>query len=400
MKASNKPPILVIGAGRLITRVLHELSLHFGSDHTIVHIPSKAFKENEETDVQEASIQSAAKILKSHSIEQAKAVILADSSDEINMHLLLTVLKLRQSVPIVATFFHDEIVSNLEQNHQNVVIVNPAQAASSHLVDMIKKTTKPQKRWWLSRYLPTHHNQPIGRTMWLLIGFVALFFAGSGMFYVTQDTSVIQSIYLMTTIITSVNFGDATLTNVTPHIRIAITALLLVTYVYVLYTLAVVIDELDKNRTEAAVYGRRKYTLSNHVIVCGLGRVGYALVNRLLAHKIKVLVFEKDPENRFLRQVKYRGVPVFIGDALFAENLRDAGIMRARALVAAVNSDFANIKIARSGRSLNPDIRVGLRIFDQEMAEEVRHRFQLHYAFSKSTITAKSICTHLERMLA
>src|SRR3989344_3627062 len=79
MKTSDKPPILVIGAGRLITRVLHELSLHFGSDHSIVHIPSKAFKENEETDVQEASIQSAAKILKSHGIEQARAVVLACS---------------------------------------------------------------------------------------------------------------------------------------------------------------------------------------------------------------------------------------------------------------------------------------------------------------------------------
>ncbi len=403
MSAPHKPPILVIGAGRLVTRVLDELAHHFGTNYEIVCIPSKTFKENEETDVQEASIHSAEKILRDHRIAEARAVVLADNSDEgdeINMHLLLTILKLREAVPIVATFFHDKIVSSLERDHRNVVIVNPAHVASGHIVDMIKKTTEPQKKWWLSRFLPVRHDQPVGRAVWLFIGFIALFFAGSGIFYFTQDVSVLQSIYLMVTIITSVNFNDAALTDATTGIRIAITILMLVTYVYVLYMLAVVIDELDKSRTEAAVYGRRKYTLSNHIIVCGLGRVGYALVDRLLTHKFKVLVFEKNPENDFVRQMKRRGVPVFIGDALVPENLRDAGISRGRALIAAVDKDFTNIKIALSARSLNPNIRVGLRIFEQEMAEVVRHRFKLHHAFSKSTLTAKTICARLERMLA
>lgn len=401
MNATNKRNILVIGSGRLEVRVLDELQKFFGlRGYSINHIPSKEFKENEDTIVQEASFQNTKSVLQSRGIDSAATVVLVDSDDDINIHLLLAVLKLRNSVPVFATFFHDKLVSSLERDHKNITIINPAKIASENIVEMIKKTTEAKRHWWFAGFIPKpDFNRSLGRTMPLLLCFAVLFLIGSGMFFFTQNTTVLQSVYLMTTIITSVNFNDAQLINDTPNIRIALTLLLATTYFFVLYALAIVIDELDKKRTETAMYGRRRYTLSNHVIVCGLGRVGYELVKRLLAQNIKVLVFEKNPDNHFLRNVKYSGVPVFIGDALLPENLKDAGISRARALVAAVGEDLENLKVAQNARNIQPDIRVGLRVFDQDVAEEIKLKFGLHYAFSKSSLTAKAIKNRLEKSL-
>lgn len=409
MNSNDKKTILVIGSGRLVVRVLEDLNQYFTTtgSYKVEHISSKEFKENEDTIVQEASFQNTKKVLRARGIDMAKAVVLVDSNDDINIHLLLAILKLRGSMPIVATFFHDKLVASLERDHKNVVIINPAKTASSNIVEMIKNTTEAKEHWWFEGYLPKYRaNHSLNRATLFLSFFAILFTVGSGIFSFTQNLKILESVYMMTTIITSVNFNDAQLVNSTPPIRIVMTLLMLTTYFFVLYALAVVIDELDKNRTETATYGRRRYKLSNHVIVCGLGRVGYATVKKLLAQKIKVLVFEKDPDNKFLRYLKYNGVPVFIGDASLPENLRDAGIVRARALIASVGGDFSkiggdfsNLEIALSARSIKPDIRIGLRVFDQEMAEEVKVKFRLHHTFSKSSLASKEIKNRLVRML-
>src|SRR3989344_6531866 len=117
MKATNKKSILVIGSGRLEVRVFDELSQYFGSagDYGIEHISSKEFKENEETIVQEASFQNTRAVLQTHGIDKASVIVLVDSDDEINIHLLLAILKIRDSVPIIATFFHDKLVASRER---------------------------------------------------------------------------------------------------------------------------------------------------------------------------------------------------------------------------------------------------------------------------------------------
>jgi Trk K+ transport system NAD-binding subunit len=46
------------------------------------------------------------------------------------------------------------------------------------------------------------------------------------------------------------------------------------------------------------------------VIVCGLGRVGYHLVERLRAENYPVLVVEKDADNQFLASIREKHIPV------------------------------------------------------------------------------------------
>ncbi len=94
--------------------------------------------------------------------------------------------------------------------------------------------------------------------------------------------------------------------------------------------------------------------LENHVIVCGLGRLGRAVCDRLDAST--VVVVDTDPGRQ--SECDDAGYLFLCGSALEESVLSAAGIERARALVAATPSDSDNVFIALSARELNPQAKI------------------------------------------
>ena len=134
-------------------------------------------------------------------------------------------------------------------------------------------------------------------------------------------------------------------------------------------------------------------TYSEHIIVCGLGHVGYRVVQQLLAFGQKVLVVEKDPQATFTKGVQRDNVPVLQGDATDLDVLQQAGVDRAKAVIVATNDALVNIKIALNAREQNPDIRIVLRLFDADLAEKVGELFGINTSFSASSIAAPAFAT-------
>ena len=91
--------------------------------------------------------------------------------------------------------------------------------------------------------------------------------------------------------------------------------------------------------------------MSGHTIVCGWGRVGRAVAGYLAGQGAEVVVVDLDP-----RRVADVAHPALTGDVTDDEVLRTAGIMRARALVTAINTDAENVYVTLSARSLRPDL--------------------------------------------
>lgn len=96
--------------------------------------------------------------------------------------------------------------------------------------------------------------------------------------------------------------------------------------------------------------------LSNHVIVCGYGRVGREVAHELRAEKLPFVVIDKDPEK--ITRIRDAGYLALQGNAANEIYLKEAGIMRARGLVAAVNSDAENVFIVLTARGLRPDLTI------------------------------------------
>ena len=145
-------------------------------------------------------------------------------------------------------------------------------------------------------------------------------------------------------------------------------------------------------------------TFGDHVIVCGMGRVGYRVATRLVAAGERVLVIERNWGAKFVAQIVAQRVPVIIGDARDDEVLLRAGIRRARAIMAIIDGDLINLEIILAARRLNPTIRVIARAFNDDFDAGIESAFGEHTAFSVSalatpTFTAATITRDLAYLL-
>ena len=111
--------------------------------------------------------------------------------------------------------------------------------------------------------------------------------------------------------------------------------------------------------------------MRDHVVVCGLGHVGFRVVQELRALGEDVVAIEQEGEAMFVEAVRAADVPVHLGDARRDELLEACGVARAKAVVCATSNDLANLEIALDSKRMNPSVRVVLRMFDQRLAAKV-----------------------------
>ena len=151
---------------------------------------------------------------------------------------------------------------------------------------------------------------------------------------------------------------------------------------------------LDRQAWERAVAS----TYSDHVIVCGLGRVGFRVVRWLLDLGESVVAVEHDAQNEFLDQVRAWDVPVIVADARRPEVLEQAGVARAASVAPITNDDILNLTIATQARTLRPDIRLVLRTFEDALAANLQKGFDIHAAYSASALAAPAFAAAAARV--
>jgi Trk K+ transport system NAD-binding subunit len=142
--------------------------------------------------------------------------------------------------------------------------------------------------------------------------------------------------------------------------------------------------EKEWMRVMASVY-------RDHVVLCGLGKLGVRVLEELVASNVPVVVIEKEESNRFFPQAHAMNVPVLVRDMKEDQSLIDAGIPFAQAVIIATNDDMANIEVAIDSRRLNPKIRVVMRLFEQTIARKISGAFIVDAAFSASSLSAPMV---------
>ncbi len=132
-------------------------------------------------------------------------------------------------------------------------------------------------------------------------------------------------------------------------------------------------------------------TYRDHVVVCGVGRLGIRVLEELVSAGAAVVGIEKEEDGRFLPQARQLGAPILVGNMKDDAVLESAGISHARAVVIATNDDMGNLEVALDSRRLNPDIRVVMGLFDQSIASKIANAFLVDVAFSASTLAAPMV---------
>ena len=129
-------------------------------------------------------------------------------------------------------------------------------------------------------------------------------------------------------------------------------------------------------------------TYNGHVIICGIGKVGFRVALELIKLNRDVVAIEANPEGRFLEKTRALGIPVILADARRSENLLKAGVDRADAVIPCTENELTNLDIALDVREINPNAKIVLRMFDPELALRVEKGFGIHTAFSVSALAA------------
>ena len=129
-------------------------------------------------------------------------------------------------------------------------------------------------------------------------------------------------------------------------------------------------------------------TFQDHIVLCGLGHLGFRVLQQLLDLKLQVVVLEKHRSSQHLTHAKELGAVVLLRDMKEDQALIDASIKSARAIIICTNDDMANLEVAMDSRRLNPNIRVIMRLFDQQIALKISDAFKIDAAFSSSTLAA------------
>ncbi len=116
--------------------------------------------------------------------------------------------------------------------------------------------------------------------------------------------------------------------------------------------------------------------LTDHFIVCGLGRVGSTVFERLAAEGVPAVAIETDSTR--VQWARACGYAVIEACATEDDTLLQAGIERARGVVCAVNSDSENIVITLSANELNPDAVIISRADDENAVRKLQRAGATH----------------------
>ncbi|WP_438296984.1 NAD-binding protein [Streptomyces sp. HUAS TT7] len=134
--------------------------------------------------------------------------------------------------------------------------------------------------------------------------------------------------------------------------------------------IAAVLEGLGTFRSASAL-PRPSRGLSGHVVLLGMGKIGARVLVRLRELDIPVVCVESDPQARGIALARRLRVPTVIGDVTQEGILESARIHRAHALLALTSSDTTNLEAALYARSVKPDLRVVMRLYDDDFATAV-----------------------------
>jgi Trk K+ transport system NAD-binding subunit len=234
--------------------------------------------------------------------------------------------------------------------------------------------------WW--RELPGAFRLAI----LILLGIVLFSIA---LFHFTMGLSVVDSLYFVVTTITTTGYGDISLKDASMALKLYGTFVMLCGAAVVAALFSVFTDFLLSTRfRDVLVRGAAK--TEGHVIVAGLGNVGFQLTRELLRNGEAVVAIESQETGEFVRPARELA-PVIIGNAKADEILRKAGLPGAKAVVAATDDDMVNLSIGLAARRANPGCRVVLRLFDTRLAEKLPRSFGVDAVLSMSAAAAPTL---------
>ena len=205
----------------------------------------------------------------------------------------------------------------------------------------------------------------------LLLLFIIAF--GTAGYMTIEGWSLIDSAYMTIITITTVGFGE--IHSVSEAGRLYTIFLIFLGGGFFIYVGGAVVQFMVEGRIRT-ILGRKRLErkinqLRDHYIICGYGRIGRVLHQKLKADKsMKIIVIENNPD--LVPEMEEDNILYLVGDATSEALLLKAGIKKAKVVVAALATDAFNVFLVLTARQLNPDIFIFARTSYKESESKLR----------------------------
>jgi hypothetical protein len=131
------------------------------------------------------------------------------------------------------------------------------------------------------------------------------------------------------------------------------------------------------SRRLTTIVGRRALPRSGHVIVVGLGQVGFRMCLEMRRLGVPPVAIEQDPDAPQVHLAKAAGIPVVIGSGVDRGLLEGLRLTRAHAVAAVTSDDLVNIAVSVAALAIGPHVRIVLRAGDDDAVTETRALFPI-----------------------
>ncbi len=176
-----------------------------------------------------------------------------------------------------------------------------------------------------------------------------------------EHWSLLDAFYMSVITISTVGYGEVK--PLSPAGRLFTIGLIVSGVGSAIYLFTVIGELVVEGRLREflgkSAMNRKIHNLQEHVIVCGFGRFGRAVVEELIRNTVPMVVIEADPAKQ--ADLDGTGALHVMGSALEDSVLENAAIGSARAIVVATGSDADNVYITLSAREKNPKILIYAR---------------------------------------
>ena len=185
---------------------------------------------------------------------------------------------------------------------------------------------------------------------------ILIIITGSVGFYILEQPTLtyLDAFYYTLVTISTVGYGDITPQTIGGKI---LAIMIIVMGVGVVFIVIPTLFEfiVKKEISEVLKLPEEQSKLSNHIIVCGWGKVGKTIVDQLLQDKKPFAVIEMNPQR--IKHLVDRQIVVIEGDARSEGILQKADIDKADFLFATLD-DAANVFIVLTAKLLNQNIKI------------------------------------------
>lgn len=219
-----------------------------------------------------------------------------------------------------------------------------------------------------------------------------VYLAASLYFAIDLRLTFLEALYFVAATMFTVGYGDITpLTRHGGAAAIAVAIVIMGVGVTLGGVFIATISSALSRAQQIALRGLRHIHAEDHIVVCGAGNVGTRIIDFLLEMDQHVIVIEPRPSALVIEHARSRRIELLASDATDDQVLGFCDLEHAQSLVAATDSDTANLEAALGALAYSSDVHVVMRIHDPQFSRSVARNFRVGKSFSASDLTAPAI---------